>query len=86
MEFALRIFRELSKDWQELSDMIQLAPGILGCHDGCPLLSAPGISIYPPQIYALYRFRVGGNSEQLAKYGLWNARVGQPMDGRRWLS
>jgi hypothetical protein len=38
-----------------------------------PLLSAPGISIHPPQIYALYTYRIGGKPDQLAKYGLWNA-------------
>jgi hypothetical protein len=37
-----------------------------------PLLYAPGISIYTPQIYGLFSFRMGGDPEQLAKYGLWN--------------
>ena len=46
-----------------------------------PLLSAPGISIYPPQIYALYSFRAGGIPEQLAKYGLWNVALAS-----RWMA
>ena len=37
-----------------------------------PLLYAPGISIYPSQIYALFSFRMGGDPQQLAKNGLWN--------------
>ena len=37
-----------------------------------PLLYAPGISIYIPPIYAVFTFRVGGDPQQLAKYGLWN--------------
>jgi hypothetical protein len=37
-----------------------------------PLLYAQGISIYIPPIYAVYSYRIGGDSQQLAKYGLWN--------------
>ena len=44
-----------------------------------PLLYAPEIKIYFPQIYALFSFRVGGDSEQLVKYGLWNDEL-----ARQW--
>ena len=37
-----------------------------------PLLYAPGIRIFIPPIYAVFSFRVGGDAQQLAKYGLWN--------------
>jgi hypothetical protein len=37
-----------------------------------PLLYAPEISIYPPQINNGYAYRVGGDPEELLKYGLWN--------------
>ena len=37
-----------------------------------PLLYAPDIKIYPPQIYAGYSFRLDGDPRELLKYGLWN--------------
>ncbi|HEX7540898.1 MAG TPA: hypothetical protein VF352_02100 [Anaerolineales bacterium] len=37
-----------------------------------PLLYAPKINIYFPQIYATSYFHEGGDSEQLLKFGLWN--------------
>ncbi len=37
-----------------------------------PLLYAPGINIYVPPIYAVFSYRIGGDPQQLAKYGLWN--------------
>ena len=61
---------------QELSNMIP--SGSLVYWDvptAVPLLSAPWISIQPPQIYAQFSFRVGGDPEQLEKYGLWNAAL-----------
>jgi Dolichyl-phosphate-mannose-protein mannosyltransferase len=61
---------------QELSGVIP--PGSRVYWDvmtAVPLLYAPGISIYPSQVYALYSYRVGGDPEQLAKYGLWNAAL-----------
>jgi hypothetical protein len=67
---------------QELSDIIPAGNRVYwDVMTAVPLLSASGISIYPPQIYALYSFRVGGNSEQLAKYGLWNAELAS-----RWMA
>jgi len=44
-----------------------------------PLLYTPGIRIYSPQIYGLFSFRLGGDSDQLVKYGLWNDDL-----ARRW--
>jgi hypothetical protein len=44
-----------------------------------PLLYAPGIKIYTPQIYGLYSFRLGGDPDQLVKYGLWNDEL-----AKRW--
>jgi hypothetical protein len=44
-----------------------------------PLLYAPGIKIYPSQIYGLFSFRVGGESQQLVKNGLWNDEL-----ARQW--
>ncbi|HEY2980138.1 MAG TPA: glycosyltransferase family 39 protein [Anaerolineales bacterium] len=40
-----------------------------------PLLYVPGIRIYPPQINDGYSFRVGGDAQELLKYGLWNAEL-----------
>jgi 4-amino-4-deoxy-L-arabinose transferase-like glycosyltransferase len=37
-----------------------------------PLLYAPQVSIYLPQINDGYAYRVGGDSQELLKYGLWN--------------
>jgi hypothetical protein len=37
-----------------------------------PLLYAPQISIYSPQIYWLFSFREGGDAGLLLKHGLWN--------------
>jgi len=37
-----------------------------------PLLYAPQIHIYLPQINDGYAYRVGGDSHELLKYGLWN--------------
>ena len=59
---------------QELSEIIPAGSRVYwDVMTTVPLLSAPEISIYPPQIYALYTYRIGGDPEQLAKYGLWNA-------------
>ncbi len=44
-----------------------------------PLLYTPGISIYTPQIYQMFSFRIGGEAGQLAKYGLWNDEL-----ARQW--
>jgi len=46
-----------------------------------PLLYAPGIKIYTPQIYGLYSFRLDGDPNQLVKYGLWNDEL-----AKRWSS
>jgi 4-amino-4-deoxy-L-arabinose transferase-like glycosyltransferase len=37
-----------------------------------PLLYAPGIKIYAPQINDGYSYRVGGDAQELLKYGMWN--------------
>lgn len=37
-----------------------------------PLLYAPHISIYLPQINDGYAYRIGGDSQELLKYGFWN--------------
>jgi 4-amino-4-deoxy-L-arabinose transferase-like glycosyltransferase len=37
-----------------------------------PLLYAPGLAIYLPQINDGYAYRVGGDAQELLKYGLWN--------------
>ncbi len=37
-----------------------------------PLLYAPQVRIYLPQINDGYAYRVGGDSQELLKYGLWN--------------
>lgn len=42
------------------------------------LLYTPEIAIYYPQIYASFSFRLNGDPQQLARYGLWNdALAGQ---------
>lgn len=40
-----------------------------------PLLYLPGIKIYPAQINNGYSFRVGGDPQQLLKYGFWNTTL-----------
>lgn len=40
-----------------------------------PLLYAPGISIPYPQIYGVYSFRAGDDTQALLKNGLWNAEL-----------
>jgi 4-amino-4-deoxy-L-arabinose transferase-like glycosyltransferase len=45
-----------------------------------PLLYAPGLRIYLPQINDGYAFRVGGNADELLKYGFWNDTL-----SRQWL-
>jgi hypothetical protein len=61
---------------QQLTDVIPSGSRVYwDVMTAVPLLSAPGISIQPSQVYALYSYRVGGNPEQLAKYGLWNAAL-----------
>jgi hypothetical protein len=46
-----------------------------------PLLYTSGISIYLPQVYASFSFRINGDPLQLEKYGLWNDEL-----ARRWQS
>ncbi len=38
-----------------------------------PLLYAPELNIYPPQINNGYSFNLGGDAEELEKFGFWNA-------------
>jgi hypothetical protein len=44
-----------------------------------PLLYAPGVNIYLPQINDGYAFRQGGNEDDLLKLGLWNTQL-----ARQW--
>ncbi len=44
-----------------------------------PLLYTGGISIYLPQVYASFSYRINGDPAQLEKYGLWNDEL-----ARRW--
>jgi hypothetical protein len=46
-----------------------------------PLLYAPGIRIYPPQINDGYSYFIGGETQELLKYGYWNADL-----ERAWLA
>ncbi len=58
---------------QELTDVIPSGSRVLWeANAVVPLLYAPGIIIYPAPIYAVFSFRVGGNAEELVRYGLWN--------------
>ena len=45
-----------------------------------PLLSTPGIQIYPPQINNGYSYRLGGDAQELVRFGLWNDEM-----KKRWL-
>ena len=45
-----------------------------------PLLYAPGVRIYPPQINDGYSFRVGGEADTLLRQGFWNDEL-----SARWL-
>jgi hypothetical protein len=40
-----------------------------------PLLYLPGIEIYPAQINNGYSYRVGGNTDELRRIGLWNEEL-----------
>ena len=37
-----------------------------------PMLYLTGVDLYPPQINDGYSYRLGGDAEQLLRYGLWN--------------
>ena len=37
-----------------------------------PMLYLPGVDLYPPQINDGYSYRIGGDSEDLYRHGLWN--------------
>jgi hypothetical protein len=53
-----------------------IEPGSLAYWNGglsvAPLLYAPEVRIYPPQINAGYAYKYGGDSDELLRYGLWN--------------
>lgn len=40
-----------------------------------PLLQAPELKIYPPQINNGYAYRTGGEAEELYRFGLWNQEL-----------
>ncbi len=42
-----------------------------------PLLYAPEITIYPPQINDGYAFRIGGETLEIARWGLWNEELAE---------
>jgi len=46
-----------------------------GGKSAVPLLYLPGVEIYPPQINGAYSFRLGGNTNELARHGWWNAEL-----------
>jgi hypothetical protein len=46
-----------------------------------PLLYAPGIMIYPPQVNGDYSFYLDGDANELEKYGYWN-----PDLSNQWLN
>jgi len=66
----------------ELADAIPPGSQVYwGVSTAVPLLSARDINIYPPQVYAMFSFRLGGDPVQLARYGLWNAALAE-----QWLA
>jgi hypothetical protein len=62
-----------------LADMI--APGSQVYWQGSlsvvPLLYAPEINIYPPQINDGYAVRIGGETQEIARWGLWNEELAE---------
>jgi hypothetical protein len=46
-----------------------------GGHSPIPLLYLPGIEIFPPQLNGNYSLRLGGNTDDLLKYGYWNSAL-----------
>lgn len=44
-----------------------------------PLLHAPRVNMYPPQINDGYTFRLGGNEDDLLRFGFWNTQL-----ARQW--
>lgn len=42
-----------------------------------PLLYAPEINIYPPQINDGYAVRIGGETQEIARWGLWNEELAE---------
>lgn len=49
----------------------------MGGLSAAPLLYAPQARVYPPQINGYYSFVVGGDSDTLLSYGLWNGKLNQ---------
>ena len=47
-----------------------------------PLLEAPGIELYTPQINGAYSEKIGGDPEELRKFGLWNAELANQWFGQ----
>ena len=52
-----------------------------GDHSPIPLLYLSGIEIYPAQLNGKYSYRLGGDTEELLKYGYWNSAL-----ERKWLA
>jgi hypothetical protein len=46
-----------------------------GDHSPIPLLYLPGIEIFPSQLNGKYSLRLGGNTDDLLKYGYWNSAL-----------
>jgi len=52
-----------------------------GYLSAAPLFSMPDRRIYPPQINDGYSYRIGGDAQELARFGLWNDEL-----KKRWLA
>jgi hypothetical protein len=51
-----------------------------GSHSPIPLLYLQGAEIFPSQLNGQYSYRLGGESDDLLKYGFWNSALEQ-----RWI-
>lgn len=51
-----------------------------GDHSPIPLLYLPGIEIFPSQLNGKYSLRLGGDTDDLLKYGYWNSAL-----ARQWV-
>jgi hypothetical protein len=64
---------------KELADSIPAGSKVYwqGGLSPAPLLYLRGIEIYPPQLNAGYSFRIGGEPDELLRYGFWNQEIAE---------
>lgn len=80
----LNVLSAYEQDGAYLASIIP--PGSLVYWDGglsvAPLLYVPGVRIFPGQLNQDYAFRIGGDPNELSKYGLWNEQLAEEWRDR----